>query len=895
MTLPLPIDPRVEIAPGAQPDSTPDTWVFRDVSAYRRQAADIEIETGRPDESSDPEPGSMSMTVDLRDGLLSPRNPYSELYGKIGTNTPIRLRLPIMRDTFGRTVVGGLGTADTGQTYTTAGNYSVSGGVARATFATASNASEALVSGAASLDLDLVYSTSLPAVMTGASWVSAVVLRRLDSANFYRFYTEFATGGVITAKLVRTEAGAASTTADYGSTGVTYGAGTKVWTRIQAEGGLFRARVWTGTLANEPTGWPMTATMFRVEGGVFGLYQWRVAGNTNAGSLAASIDDLAVDAILWSGGVPEWPLRWDKSGQDAKAVLGAAGPLRKLDVGDDPVRSPLSLQLPRYGPVGYWPFEDGIRATRAASGVPGAPSAAVTDIGFAADSDALIGSLSMAKINSTSSSVVGRANAFSGVGFSGLFFWKYESVPAADTVMIEWRTNGTVFRWQVIANSLGFRLFGYDANGDQLLASGTITYGGLDVTKAFSFCLTIGQSGGNITWDIAWNQSGAITFVGFTATIPGAPGRVLEFRIPAPAANVGALFGHVWMGPTSLPYVTGEFVSVSSGYAGELAASRITRLAAERGIPLTVYPGVSEPLGAQRNGRFLDLVREAADADLGLLYERGGILAYVPRESRYNRPVQLQLDWTGGQLAEAPEPVDDDQRLRNRWTVRRTDGSEAVYEDRDSIARHGAIGDSIEVNIASDDRLASYAGWLTSQSTYDEPRWPVIQIDLVAHPELIPSFLTCRVGSRIRVINPKTQIAGATIDLVIEGIRQVIGRHRWEVTLSCSPAKPWDVAVWSKAGVRYGSLTTTLTADRSASATSWSITTTDRNQCWSTTASGYRWLVGGEEVLVQSVGAVSGSGPYTQTATVVRAQNGISKPQTAGTPIRMAQPARWAL
>ncbi|HEY9415615.1 MAG TPA: hypothetical protein VIQ30_12705, partial [Pseudonocardia sp.] len=73
------------------------------------------------------------------------------------------------------------------------------------------------------------------------------------------------------------------------------------------------------------------------------------------------------------------------------------------------------------------------------------------------------------------------------------------------------------------------------------------------------------------------------------------------------------------------------------------------------------------------------------------------------------------------------------------------------------------------------------------------------------------------------------------------------------------------------------------------------VTFTDRDDAWSTTAEPYDWLVGGERMTVTNMTAPAGSGPWTQTATVVRAVNGVSKAQTAGTSVYLADTKRWGL
>jgi hypothetical protein len=892
------LDIRVEIAPDAQPDGDPNGWTWLDVSAYRRKSADVEINYGRDDEASEVEAGDASLTFDMRDGLLSPRNPLSSLYRRIGTNTPIRFRLPLVTDTFTRTVAaGGWGTSDSGGTWSNGNGWnSVNGSGGLTALAAPNTAAEQTITNAAGLDIDVTYSVSLSAVTTGDRWTSAFILRKIDGNNMYRVHTDLKPGGVVTIRLSRRENGGNNDLVEDLTTSATYSANTKVWTRIVAEGGFLRAKVWSGLKSAEPTDWNIWSTLVRIEGGTFGFYQWRYSGNTNVGTLTSAVDDFTVDALLWAGNVPEWPPRWDRSGRDATMSVQAAGPMRRLNQGDDPIRSPLTRQLPRYSPAGYWPIEDDTGSTRAASAVANGLAAVPTNIEFGVEESELPGSRRMAKVTGTSSLLRGRArvSVATPTGFAGLIFWKHSSIPAADTVMVEWRTQNTVQRWQVIAGPGGFRLFAYDSDGTKIVDSGTVAYV-IDPTKVFSIQLETTQSGSNIAWSLIWNQVGLLDFWAINGTVTGLVGRPTEFTIPGNTGNTGALFGHIWMGPATLPYVDATFLQISSGYVGELATDRIERLCAEQNVDLSIMLGDGEPLGAQRPGKFLDLLREAASGDLGVLYERAYALAYVPRVARYNTAVRMSLDWTGGDLSEAPQPTDDDQRLRNRWTVKRTNGSEATYEDAASIARHGAIGDSAEINIASDERLPLHAGWRTSLTTLDELRWPVIELDLIAHPELRPLFLSTRVGSRITVINPKAQVAGTTIDLIIEGVKQVIGRFKWDVTLTCSPAQVWDVAVWSDGVSRWGALTTTLQTARNASQTSWTITSVNPEDVWSTTASGYQWEVGGEFVTVQSIGAASGSGPYVQTATVIRAQNGVSKAQAAGTPIRMARPARWAL
>jgi len=64
-------------------------WV--DISQYVYYSDKITITRGRPDETSQVQPQTATMTINNRDGRFSPRNPLGPWYGQIGRNTPIRI------------------------------------------------------------------------------------------------------------------------------------------------------------------------------------------------------------------------------------------------------------------------------------------------------------------------------------------------------------------------------------------------------------------------------------------------------------------------------------------------------------------------------------------------------------------------------------------------------------------------------------------------------------------------------------------------------------------------------------------------------------------------------------------------------------------------------------
>jgi hypothetical protein len=899
----LPFDWRIEIAPGVKPDGDPSLWAWEDIGSYRRQSADIELNYGRADESEDVEAADSNFTVDLRDGLLSARNPNSRLYGKIGPNTPIRYRLPkIVVDSFTRTVSNGWGTSDTGQTWTANSAMSVSSGTAKVALS-GSGTNISYFLGAAGTpvaqDIDVVYSISISAVPVGGTWVSAAYLRYVDPNNFNRMHMEFRPDGTVSVKINVHGAGISTDVGESLATGATFTVGQKVWVRTQAIGPYLRVKVWNGAKTDEPLLFQVNAQSGAARGGGFGFLQWR-PGVTNAGAITVTIDDLQVDAFVWSGDVPEFPPRWDKSGDDASASLVAAGPFRRFNQGDAPTQSALRRQLPNYAPVGYWPFEDSDGATSAASALAnGVPAVVTGPISFAADSDSLPGSLTMAKFGSDlGMTVTGTVKDSSGVGLAGLNFARLPALPAADTVLIEWRTYGTVVRWRVIVNGTGMYLQGFDGTGATLVSTVTSIYPTGIPLGAFSAQLETSQSGGNIAYTLIVNAVGIEDFfVMANGTVAGTAGKAKGFYIPGSVGLYDSSFGQVWIGPNTLPYVDPTFLLVSSGYKGELATDRLLRLFAEQGRVLSLAAGAGEPMGAQKPGNFLDLIKETAKTDGGILYETGSTLAYLPRVARYNPPVSLVIDWAAGGFDEAPEPTDDDQRLRNRVTVSREGGSSATAEDADSIDKHGAVPGSETVNTEDDSRLAYLAQWYTSLGSVDEMRWPVLKINLIKHPEYIPAVLSMLPGARIQVINPKEQLEALTIDLIVEGFKHTLGRYAWDVELNCSPATPWgSLGVYDGTARRYDSRTAKTSGTLTTTAVSVGVTAGCYTDCYGT-ATPYNVTINGEVVTVTAAGAISGSGtgPYTQTLTVTRSVNGIVKTHAANERIRIASPGRYGL
>ncbi len=897
----LPLSLVGEIAPGADPAGSPADWEFTSEGVKWRAKAGVQITQGRDDEDSEVTAGGCQLTFDDRTGKLSPRNVLGEWYGQIGKNTPIRFVLDTVDDEFDRVRSGtGWGTEpSTGATWENLGtitNFSTTGSAATVTLVSANLAvATGLWSDPVGFDVDIYSTAAMPAVMTGAAWVHGTQVRYIDSDNYYLMHTEFQPDGTIQLKVTWVNGGSFTNIVGLTATGITYTAGTLVHTHVQAIGKTLQMRIWKNS-DPEPTTWQVSTEHSALDGTKFGFFEWRVVGNTNVGSLTISITDVQVRTTLFGGTVPEWPVRWpNKSGADCITPVTAAGLLRYLNQGLEALRSPLDLQLSGQSPGAYWKLEDGSNATGGGSGVPGGATARITDAEFGNDdappgalSSLSLGTLGTSKVTGT---VTTWPTALGTTGYTFIGLAKFDALPAASPAapFVEINASGRVVRWVITADAATFNLTGYDSADATVVTTGGITYE-IDPTEWFAINIKASQSGGTVTYEMLWHQVGSATFYGVSSTFSGTAIKPHSAAMIAPVA--GTLVTHMFLGGPTVVFNSADFADGSKAFAGEDAAARIARVAGDAGVEVMISEGDSEPLGPQpRAATTIDVIRDAEKADLGLLYESGPVLRYLPHSARMNVPVAMELDWEAGHLFEPPEPVDDDLRLRNKWTGRMPDGTERTVEDAASVARYRRIPESDSFNVADDGQLLDVIGWKLAEGTMDQLRWPRMSINLIGNPELVTQWLGCRVGSRITIANAPGQIAGEVIDLIIEGYSQTLGKHTWIVELNCSPAAPWsEVGVWDESRADSGS--TIVATSFNDSTTSIAIKTLDVLETWYTPG-GYTWDINGEPFEVTSVTSpVLSGGYYTQTATVA-ARGDLAKAHVAGESVRLRVPARW--
>lgn len=856
--IPLPLT--AGIAPGADPVQ-PATWNFTDITSDVREYGGVQITAGRSDEATLVERTRQDATLDCRSGNYSRVNPLGAYYGLLDKGTPLQVKVTRIVDTFTRTTSNGLGTEpDSGLiwAHTSASTWSTNGSSALCGIPSAGFAAFAVLLNAAADDVDVTRVSSLSAVTTGAAWVDATVVRYVDTSNFYRLHIEFGLSGVLGVKIAKVIAGAVTDLTSVISTGITYAAGTKIRSRVRAIGPTLQIRVWLDGNA-EPSTWNAQVDDDDLSGQAVGVYEWRVSPNSNAGTLTCTIDDFRMDAIRATTPVPEWPVRWSQSGADVTAPISGLGILRRLGQGQPSLRSPISRQLLRYSPAGMWELADESGSTSVASAVSGGRTGSAVDVTFGVEGPP--GAAGAVQLNTALSYVEGACSGPNTPdGYAGMIYCKLPSAPGSEANLLWINAAGTATQWRITGDATGFRLYATAADGSAVVTPGGAALYTIDPTKWFAIQLETNVSGGTVNWALIWHQVGGTVFYATTGSFAGTAARTTGFRA---TGLLGATYSAAWLGDNDLPFVDATFMAVSNGYAGETAGSRLARLAAEEGVPLRIIgdPAVTARMGVQKPGTFLDLARECEAADQGVLHESGGgsALGYLTHRARLNGAAVMTLDFASGHIAAPPEPTDDDQRLRNRINLTRRGGSAVTLSDPVSIAKSGTYGDDLTVNLQADAQLPDHAGWRLHLGTLDDLRWPRIELQLHRNPALIASWCKVRIGSRITIAHPPAAAGGETLDLIVEGWTETLGIYTWDVVLTCSPAKPWQVGVYGDTASRYDSASTSVHGAATSTATSIVFVTENQNETWSTTSVPYEVLVGGERVRVTAMSAPGSS------------------------------------
>jgi hypothetical protein len=891
--------------------------VWTDITSKVYTRSPIQITRGRQDESSRAEPGRATLVLNNRDGRFSPRNPTGLYYGTIGRNTPVRI------------------SARVGSTRLA---FPASAGVSAAS---APDTAALSITG----DLDLRVDLNLP------SWPFVRLLAKADTVgqssyrivtltgNYLSFVwstdgtTEFsATSTVPLPQSTGRQAVRATIDVDNGAAGRTitfYTAPTLsgTWTQLGdpvVQAGVTSIFDSTSTLAvlRSAAGFAYGAQVLQGIGGTVRAspdFTVQTEGATSFADAQGNTWTLAGGASITNrryrfyGEISSWPQGWDLSGNDVWVSVEAAGIMRRLIAGSDPLKSSIQRFVLRNASTAYayWPMDDEAGSTSIASGLAAGPAMSIAGApNFAADSTFVS---SNPLLTLAGAALTGPISPMAATGT--VYVQMLLAVPAAgeasDGVFLRVFTTGTASRWDIAYTAATdlLRLDVYDNFGASLLSTST---GFSPNGKPLSMILNLAQNGANIDWRVDLNG-----YVNPTAGIGPTSG-----TLAGQTVGVGALVqvnptltltdstvGHLYVFAARQDGTTAE-ISALRGNVGETAGRRVERLCGEESIAFAAYGDLDQTvaMGAQRPLSLVELLAECETADMGQVFESREQfgLAYRTRDSRQYQGAALALAY--GNLSELV-PVEDDQATHNDITVSRSNGSSArVTLDAGALSTLappngvGRYAQSLDINIQTDAQLSHQAQWRITEGTVDEARYPSIVTNLERSPftssaTKTDGALSVDHGDLITITGLPAWLPPDTVRVHTIGQTETLGVTDYGIAFVCIPATPAGATgLYDDGSTRYAPSGSTLGGLLTSTATGavLTITTAAGNPIWTTNAADFPMdvRIAGEVITIS--GITGSSSPQTGTITA-RSVNGVVKAQSAGAAIDIAAPNYYSL
>lgn len=626
----------------------------------------------------------------------------------------------------------------------------------------------------------------------------------------------------------------------------------------------------------------------------------------NGTPVEVAVDVGSGDVVLAHAAVPEFSPTWRGPDIDDQVSILALGVLARLGRDRD-VYSWLRLDIGgRTATRAYWPMEDGERATQFGSGLSSG-----TPLTFGAIGSRDSGPVSSLPLPVFVSGTQLRAFVPNGDFTSGSWaqFWiaKFATAPTSLTTLMSVEVSGgSARRWVVAADSTTIYLTGLDANGSTVYSVSTnspTVYSTWFSGEWRRIVLEVqnGVSAATSATDPTTGVGQGIT-ISNAGIVAGAPSALL---VPASTQLVGLAMGHIAFFDTIANPIPSSTIN---GQPGQSATERAWQICNRADIPQDIdFLASAESMGPQNPGTILSMLRDCEAADHGVLLERrDGRLGFDTRESRYNAPVALALEYG---TEEDPGVVsdlvqfDDDRDLYNLITVSRLDGASAVAKKADgSVGTDETTGIGprrlpVTLNLATDDRVVDHAGWLLAAGTINKPRY-VIVLDFRANSDLADDVVACDIGSRITISGAPAKHAGPDdLDLIIEGEVLTLGADVGTVQWWCEPYDLWEIVEAGDpsnpaSAPIIGSEGSTTNGGFVVGTTSLSVAIAAGYPLWPTGSVDFDIAISGARLHVTSISGASSPQTFTVDAAPV---NGVQKTIPSGSAVAMADEVHYGL
>lgn len=467
-------------------------------------------------------------------------------------------------------------------------------------------------------------------------------------------------------------------------------------------------------------------------------------------------------------------------------LLAAEGLLRRIGTWSDPIRSPMYRTISgRATSVGHWPLEDpqGVLAlsNSLAGGMLGQITSGVT-LGAAESAQ---GAASSAQI-ADGSRMAGRfAPASTTAGWQIAWSFRLTAIPATSTYveLIRWTTSNG-YTWTVETNNNTYRFSVVDAAGTSLIAYGLIFGAGREPNRWITMRVKVSVSGGIVTVEPAWYAQGDTVEIGGSTTFAGTAGALDSWAQEGNTTTAGGWVSHVYgVTGTADSLVGATAQRVFNGYTGEAAVDRFRRLMTEQGLTRYINgTDTTMPMGPQRPGTLLDLLREIRDTDDCRIdderFEVG--LTLTPRRSLLNQTPALALTYPGDVYGYDKEI--GDLNTHNRVTVKNTSGGEVTVSLESGPmsvqpppAGVGLNPASVGVNLANERDLGDVAAWHLAKGTLESPLYRSVSVNLTANPTLATAATGVREGNLITITDREAVTTHGGVEVVADAFGRTVG------------------------------------------------------------------------------------------------------------------------
>jgi hypothetical protein len=609
--------------------------------------------------------------------------------------------------------------------------------------------------------------------------------------------------------------------------------------------------------------------------------------------------------------IPEWPVRW--TGPDINDYIPISAYGYTSTIGQDDLT--VSWVRRHFEPAAiegcYWPVEDGSDASMVAPTQAAMPSMVISGlVDLGTYTGTYVRSQPIATLRA-GGSLTGLVQPYAD---GSNYYRSLHNIPTggltngADLIYLSFSSG---YKLRVAYGTGGTLTTTLELAGAVVDTVGPISYA-LDGTD-FPITIDLVQSGADVNYTLATFGSFAHTFTSVTL------GHCAQVRIGGGTVSAeGFSVGHIFIddtavggytypnGAASISWLPYSYATAESGLTPPTSA--FATVCHEALIPFdNVFPAAdTQHVGPQPAGSTLDMLTRCEEAGEGQMIDRrNGYVGLDILSTRYNLGVAMTLPYKD--LMEL-EPNSGSRDVVNVVTVARStasgSGSSATSEvlsgplGSDRVTGIGPRRRRYSRNLSTDDALPNHAGWLTYSQTINEQRFRIL-LNLRDKPSYVTQWLACDIGSRVQITSPPAiQTGPAPLDLILEGYVETIDGVEWNVEMWLMPYAPY-MAVEIESGPDSTSriaADSVLAAAYAATDTSLSVTSTNASARWidsATYASKFpiTIVIAGERMTCTAITGTTA----TQTFTVTRGLDGVTKALPISSPVRVYRQAAIAL